>query len=101
MSKQGIFEKILYYIVGLVPLLAYYFITKDFFKVNPFKGLALIFSLYFILSYILFPRSGKIFSERNENSRFWGIAGPKTNLLIAFIFGPFILFSHRLKIKKF
>lgn len=97
MKKQSLTEILLYLITGLLPLIGYYLLMNEYFKISPFEGYYLIITIYLVICYLLYPLSGRKLSEDivNKASDRWLM--PQSKMLIAFIFAPFIVFINRKK----
>lgn len=91
MKKTSITETILYLITGLLPLIAYYLLMTEYFKISPFEGYYLILTIYLIVCYVLYPVAGRKLSESTANKKSADFIPGKTQLLFAYIFAPFIL----------
>ena len=97
MKKHSLTEILLYLITGLIPLIGYYFLMNEYFKVSPFEGYYLILTIYFIICYLLYPIAGMELSEATSDKRSAQFITAKTQLLFAFIFAPFIVIFNRKK----
>lgn len=91
MKKRSITEIILYLIVGLLPLMGYYFLMTEYFKINPFEGYYWIPTIYLIVCYFLFPISGMKLSESIVDKLSDRLLMPQTKMILAFLFAPFIV----------
>lgn len=85
-QEQGLFEKIIYYIVGAIFFLGYYLLMTEVFTLNPFKGFPILLSVYFLIAVITFPKSGDILSRKVENY----IVDSKVIMPLAYILGPIL-----------
>lgn len=97
MKKHSLTEILLYLITGLLPLIGYYLLMSEYFKVSPFEGYYLIITIYLIICYLLYPIAGIKLSETTSKKRSAQFITPKTQLLFAFIFAPFIVIFNRKK----
>lgn len=97
MKKHSLTEILLYLITGLVPLIGYYFLMSEYFKVSPFEGYYLIITIYLIICYLLYPIAGIKLSEATSDKKLAQFITAKTKLLFAFIFAPFIVIFNRKK----
>ena len=97
MKKHSLTEILLYLITGLVPLIGYYFLMREYFKVSPFEGYYLIITIYMIICYLLYPIAGMKLSKITSDKKLAQFITAKTQLLFAFIFAPFIVFFKRKK----
>lgn len=94
MKKKFDFYSLLVFIFGILGFGGYYLLMTQFFKINPFKGLAIVPSIYFGISVftmvfvydIVNDKIGDIFFLTN-----------KTVHLVSYIFGPIILIYEKLK----
>lgn len=64
MERQGLLEKIVYVIVGIIFFTAYYLLITEYFNRAPFSSWLLVLSIYFILAIFAFPISGQFLSEK-------------------------------------
>lgn len=97
MKKHSLMEILLYLITGLLPLIGYYLLISEYFKVSPFEGYYLIITIYLIICYLLYPVAGMKLSESTSDKKSAGLIPPKTQLLFAFLFAPFIVIFNRKK----
>lgn len=97
MKKHSLTEILLYLITGLLPLIGYYLLMSEYFKVSPFEGYYLIITIYLIICYLLYPIAGMKLSERIVNKALDRLLIPQSKMLIAFIFAPFIVIFNRKK----
>lgn len=97
MKKHSLTEILLYLITGLLPLIGYYLLMSEYFKVSPFEGYYLIITIYLIICYLLYPIAGIKLSERIVNKALDRLLIPQSKMLIAFIFAPFIVIFNRKK----
>lgn len=97
MKKQSLTEILLYLITGLVPLIGYYLLMREYFKVSPFEGYYLIITIYMIICYLLYPIAGMKLSKITSDKKLAQFITAKTQLLFAFIFAPFIVIFNREK----
>lgn len=97
MKKHSLTEILLYLITGLLPLIGYYFVMTEYFKVSPFEGYSWILTIYLIICYLLYPLSGRKLSENIVNKASDKLLMPQSKMLIAFIFAPFIVIFKRKK----
>ena len=97
MKKHSLTEILLYLITGLLPLIGYYLLMNEYFKINPFEGYYLIITIYLIICYLLYPIAGMKLSEATSNKKSARLISAKTQLLFAFIFAPFIVIFNRKK----
>lgn len=93
MEKQGFIEKLVYYIVGGVFFVGYYFLMMDVFHVNPFKGIAIVLSLYFVFAIIAFPKAGDLLSGKVEKM----VVDSKLVMPIAYLIAPVLFFFEQEK----
>ena len=97
MKKHSLMEILLYLITGLLPLIGYYLLISEYFKVSPFEGYYLIITIYLIICYLLYPVAGMKLSESTYDKKSAGLIPAKTQLLFAFLFAPFIVIFNRKK----
>lgn len=97
MKKQSLTEILLYLITGLLPLIGYYFLMTEFFKVSPFEGYYLIPTVYLVICYLLYPVAGRKLSDATSDKKSAQFIPAKTQLLFAFIFAPFIVIFNKAK----
>lgn len=97
MKKHSLTEILLYLITGLLPLIGYYLLMSEYFKVSPFEGYYLIITIYLIICYLLYPIAGIKLSETTSKKRSAQFVPAKTQLLFAFVFAPFIVIFNRKK----
>lgn len=97
MKKRSLTEILLYLITGLLPLIGYYLLMSEYFRVSPFEGYYLIITIYLIICYLLYPIAGMKLSERIVNKASDRLLMPQSKMLIAFIFAPFIVIFNRKK----
>ena len=97
MKKHSLTEILLYLITGLLPLVGYYLLMNEYFKINPFEGYYLIITIYLIICYLLYPIAGMELSKATSDKKLAQFITPKTQLLFAFIFAPFIVIFNRKK----
>lgn len=97
MKKQSLTEILLYLITGLLPLIGYYLLMNEYFKISPFEGYYLIITIYLIICYLLYPIAGMKLSKTTSDKKSAHFIPAKTQLLFAFIFAPFIVFINRKK----
>lgn len=95
MKKHSLTEILLYLITGLLPLIGYYLLMSEYFKVSPFEGYYLIITIYLIICYLLYPIAGMKLSETTSKKRSAQFVPAKTQLLFAFVFAPFIVIFNR------
>lgn len=95
MKKHSLTEILLYLITGLLPLIGYYLLMSEYFKVSPFEGYYLIITIYLIICYLLYPIAGIKLSETTSKKRSAQFVPAKTQLLFAFVFAPFIVIFNR------
>lgn len=69
MKKHSLTEILLYLITGLLPLIGYYLLMSEYFKVSPFEGYYLIITIYLIICYLLYPIAGIKLSETTSKKR--------------------------------
>lgn len=95
MKKQSLFEKTVYMVIGVVFFAAYYFLMREYFKVDPFAGWLIGLSAYFALAVIAFPISGEVLSEKID------VIGLNSRVImpIAYILAPIISVSVLIKNK--
>lgn len=91
MKKHSLTEILLYLITGLLPLIGYYLLISEYFKVSPFEGYYLIITIYLIICYLLYPIAGIKLSETTSDKKASGFIPAKTQLLFAFVFAPSIV----------
>lgn len=99
MKKIGGIYIFLSYFVGLVYLLAYYFLMTEFFKADPFTGIYLVISIYIVICYILFPWSWNHLYDLVENTPLSVLTFSKLFMGLGFFF-PFILLFHDKEYEK-
>ena len=97
MKKHSLTEILLYLITGLLPLIGYYLLMSEYFKVSPFEGYYLIITIYLIICYLLYPIAGIKLSETTSKKRSAQFVPAKARLLFAFVFAPFIVIFNRKK----
>ena len=97
MKKHSLTEILLYLITGLLPLIGYYLLMSEYFKVSPFEGYYFIITIYLIICYLLYPIAGMKLSEHIVNKALDRLLMPQSKILIAFIFAPFIVIFNRKK----
>lgn len=97
MKKHSLTEILLYLITVLLPLIGYYFLMSEYFKVSPFEGCYLILTIYLIICYLLYPIAGMKLSKITSDKKSAQFIPAKTQLLFAFIFAPFIVAFKRKK----
>lgn len=97
MKKHSLTEILLYLITGLLPLIGYYLLMSEYFKVSPFEEYYLIITIYLIICYLLYPIAGIKLSETTSKKRSAQFVPAKTQLLFAFVFAPFIVIFNRKK----
>ena len=97
MKKHSLTEILLYLITGLLPLIGYYLLMSEYFRVSPFEGYYLIITIYLVICYLLYPISGIKLSENIVNKAPDRLLMPQSKMLIAFIFAPFIVIFNRKK----
>lgn len=86
MKKQSLFEKIVYILMGGLFFFGYYLLMNEVFKIDPFKGMAIAFTIYFITAIPLFAKSGQFLSEKIKSI----FAIPNIVMPLAYIFSPII-----------
>lgn len=91
MKKTSITETILYLIIGLLPLIGYYFLMTEYFKISPFEGYYIILTIYLIICYFLYPIAGRKLSEAIVDKPTDRLLMPQSKMIIGFIFAPFIV----------
>ena len=97
MKKHSLTEILLYLITGLLPLIGYYLLMSEYFRVSPFEGYYFIITIYLIICYLLYPVAGIKLSEATSDKKSAGFIPAKTQLLFAFIFAPFVVIFNRKK----
>ncbi|MDD7306656.1 MAG: hypothetical protein PUG67_08715 [Peptoniphilaceae bacterium] len=97
MKKTSKTEIILYLITGLLPLIGYYFLMTEYFKISPFEGYYLIITIYLVICYFLYPIAGIKLSEAIADKPSDRLLMPQSKMLISFIFAPFIFIFKRNK----
>lgn len=97
MKKHSLTEILLYLITGLLPIIGYYLLMSEYFKVSPFEGYYLIITIYLVICYLLYPIAGIKLSENIVNKAPDRLLMPQSKMLIAFIFAPFIVIFNRKK----
>ncbi len=87
MKKKFDFYDFLVFIFGLVGFGAYYLVMTQIFKIDPFKGLAIIPTIYFGISVFTMVFVYDIVNEKIGNNI---ILTYKTVHLVSYVFGPII-----------
>lgn len=93
MKKQGLLEKVVYYIVGVVFFIAYYLLMVEIFQINPFNGAAMVLTIYFLIAILTFPKAGDLLSNKTKDY----IIGSKIIMPLAYILGPIMIVMSRFK----
>lgn len=94
MKKKFDFYDFLVFIFGLVGFGGYYLVMTQFFKIDPFRGLAVIPTIYFGISVFTMVFVYDIVNEKIGDNIFLTY---KTVHLVSYIFGPIILIYKKLK----
>lgn len=94
MKKKFDFYDFLVFIFGLVGFGGYYLVMTQFFKIDPFEGLAIIPTIYFGISVFTMVFVYDIVNEKIGDNIFLTY---KTVHLVSYIFGPIILIYKKLK----
>lgn len=87
MKKKFDFYDFLVFFFGLVGFGAYYLVMTQFFKIDPFIGLAIIPTIYFGISVFTMVFVYDIVNEKIGNNI---ILTYKTVHLVSYVFGPII-----------
>jgi hypothetical protein len=91
MKKYSLIEVLFYLITGLLPIMVYYLLTPEYFKISPAEGYHLLITIFLIVCYNLYLIAGRKISESIFYKKLTEFISAKTQLLIAFIFVPFIV----------
>ena len=94
MKKKFDFYDFLVFIFGLVGFGAYYLVMTQIFKIDPFKGLANIPTIYFGISVFTMV---SVYDTVNEKIGDIFLLTHRTVHLVSYIFGPIILIYEKLK----
>ena len=94
MKKKFDFYDFLVFIFGLVGFGGYYLLMTEYFKVDPFKGLAIIPTIYFGISVFTMVFVYDIVNEKIGDNFF---IIPQTVHLVSYVFGPIILIYEKIK----
>lgn len=95
MKKQGLLEKLVYYIIGVVFFIAYYLLMTEMLHINPFNGVSIVLTIYFLIAIFTFPNAGDLLSNKTKDY----IIGSKIIMPLAYIIGPIMAVIYRLKNK--
>lgn len=88
MNKKFDFFDLLAILIGGFLFAAYYLLMSEFFKLDPFKGVFLILTIYFIISIFTMPYAyGKVYEKLSKNA----FATSITYMSLSFLLGPIIL----------
>lgn len=94
MSKKFDFYDFLVFIFGLVGFAGYYVLMTEVIKIEPFKGLALIPTIYFIISvFTMFSVYGIVYDKIEK----YFIVTYRTIHLVSYVFGPVIFIYEKIK----
>ena len=94
MKKKFDFYDFLVFTFGLVGFGAYYLVMTQIFKIDPFKGLAIIPTIYFGISVFTMV---SVYDTVNEKIGDIFLLTHRTVHLVSYIFGPIILIYEKLK----
>lgn len=94
MKKKFDFYDFLVFIFGLVGFVFYYLLMTQVLKTDPFKGLALIPTIYFIISILTIIKAYDIVNDKIGENFF---VTYRTIHLVSYIFGPIIFIYEKLK----
>ena len=87
MKKKFDFYDFLVFIFGLFGFVGYYLLMTEIIKIDPFKGLALIPTIYFGISVFTMVFVYDIVNEKIGDNFF---IIPQTVHLVSYVFGPII-----------
>lgn len=68
MKKQSLLEKIVYPVVGAAFFGGYTLLMTEVFKISPFRGFALVPTVYCFVAIFTFSRTGNLVSERVKDA---------------------------------
>ena len=94
MKKKFDFYDFLVFIFGLFGFVGYYLLVAEIIKIDPFKGLALIPTIYFIISVLTMVSVYGIVNDKIEK---YFIVTPRTIHLVSYVFGPVIFIYEKIK----
>ena len=94
MKKKFDFYDFLVFIFGLVGFVFYYLLMTQVLKIDPFKGLALIPTIYFVISIFTMIKAYDIVNDKIGENFF---VTYRTIHLVSYIFGPIIFIYEKLK----
>lgn len=94
MKKKYDFYDFLVFIFGLVGFAFYYLLMTEVIKIDPFKGLALIPTIYFIISVFTMVSVYGIVNDKIEK---YFIVDHRTIHLVSYVFGPVIFIYEKIK----
>ena len=97
------FQIIMGLIIGAISYFGYYMLMTEFFEKDPFTWPYILISIYFVISVAFFPFAENRLSAWEANSESTIIKAltiPKTIMLMAFIFAPFIFIAEKLGSKN-
>lgn len=94
MKKKFDFYDFLVFIFGLVGFAFYYLLMTEVIKIDPFKGLALMPTIYFIISVLTMVSVYGIVNDKIEK---YFIVDHRTIHLVSYVFGPVIFIYEKIK----
>ena len=94
MKKKFDFYDFLALLLGAFCFMAYYFLMTEHFFIDPFKGLALIPTIYFAFAIFTVPFAYGIVYDKIGKSFFVTLV---ILLTVAYVFGPIILIYKKIK----
>ena len=94
MKKKYDFYDFLVFIFGLVGFAFYYLLMTEVIKIDSFKGLALIPTIYFIISVLTMVSVYGIVNDKIEK---YFIVDHRTIHLVSYVFGPVIFIYEKIK----
>lgn len=94
MKKKFDFYDFLVFIFGLVGFAFYYLLMTEVIKIDPFKGFAIIPTIYFIISIFTMVSVYGIVNDKIEK---YFIADYRTIHLVSYVFGPVIFIYEKIK----
>lgn len=94
MKKKFDFYDFLVFIFGLFGFAGYYLLMTEVIKIDPFKGLALIPTIYFIISVFTMVSVYGIVNDKIEK---YFIVTLRTIHLVSYVFGPVIFIYEKIK----
>ena len=94
MKKKFDFYDFLVFIFGLFGFVGYYLLMTEIIKIDPFKGLALIPTIYFIISVLTMVSVYGIVNDKIEK---YFIVDHRTIHLVSYVFGPVIFIYEKIK----